>query len=479
MPIDLTRPLAWTKASTDEQKMLQSLQGNILKSHGRTGTINVFFTIDPARSAEMRRALREIANFHATSALKQLEETERFQKTGESGDPFVAVMLSARGYVALGKAAASPNAQIFRNGMKAPSSLGQLGDPPIAEWEPPFQNDIDGMLLVGDDEPNRLRVECDHLVAILEAAGGTIVHRQKGGALRNEVGEGIEHFGYVDGRSQPLMLAEEIEREASGGGTSQWDPEFPLDTALVADPGMNDGVSFGSFFIFRKLEQDVRGFKRREQELADALGFAGEARELAGALAVGRFEDGTPVTLSDEALGRVPDNDFTYKADPGTRCPFHAHIRKVNPRGTGNAEPEPDERLHLMPRRGIPFEDVPRATHPSTLPESDSLADFDADVAPLLPTGGVGLLFMAYNRALEEQFAFTQSIWANNPGFPLNVAPPPGVDPVIGIGTANQSWPLSWDDPAAGTVQFSFDGFVKMRGGEYFFAPSLSFLKSL
>jgi len=50
--------------------------------------------------------------------------------------------------------------------------------------------------------------------------------------------------------------------------------------------------------VFRKLEQNVWGFKKREEELAHDLGLKEEEEERAGALIVGRFEDGTPVTLS-------------------------------------------------------------------------------------------------------------------------------------------------------------------------------------
>ena len=199
--------------------------------------------------------------------------------------------------------------------------------------------------------------------------------------------------------------------------------------------------------------------------------------ERAGALVVGRFEDGTPVTLSQEARSENPRNDFDYTGDPGLRCPFQAHIRKVNPRGSGPGGAA-DERTHIMPRRGIPFEDEPRSVHPSDLPESDSVAEFDAKVAPLLPTGKVGLLFMAYNASLKKQFVFTQKQWANNAGFP---EPAAGIDPIIGQGAAGAgpAWRKKWDDPASATQNFDFHGFVTMRGGEYFFAPSLTFLKTL
>ncbi len=476
MPIDLSKPIAWKLANHDEQRMLRSLQGNILKGHGRSATLNVFFAIDPVKKHSVRAALRTIATFHATSAYQQLLETERFKQTGESGSPFVSVLLSASGYVALDVPTEQiPDGQSFREGMKAAA----LGDPPVASWDQPFQGQIDGLVLLASENDTALRLKRDAVVTLLTEAGATVVKEQPGRALFNKANDGIEHFGYVDGRSQPLMLEEDVEREARDAGIAQWDPQSTLDAALVPEPGASDDISFGSYFIFRKLDQNVREFKRRELELAVVLGLTGEARELAGALVVGRFEDGTPVTMSSEARGVNPPNDFNYDADAGTRCPFHAHIRKTNPRGSGGFEPLPNERKHLMPRRGIPYEDVVRVVHPVDVPESESLAQFDAEVAPKLPTGDVGLLFMAYNRDLSVQFEFTQKTWANNAGFPQ--APnAPGLDPVIGQGPVSlQPWPMQWDDIGLGATPFSFQGLVTMRGGEYFFAPSLNFLRAL
>ena len=477
MSIDLTKPLAWKQATHDEQRMMRALQGNILKGHGRSATVNIFFQINAAKKHQMRAALREIANYHATSAYRQLLETEQFKQTGKSGNPFVSVFLSATGYAALGVPAGStPSDPNFKAGLKNAT----LGDAPVATWESPFQGQIDGMVLVGSENDTALRLKRDAVAQLLTGGGGTIVKEQHGKAIFNKVNDGIEHFGYVDGRSQPLLLVEDLEREAKDAGISQWDPQSMLGVALVSEPGATDGVSFGSYFIFRKLDQNVRGFKRREQELATALGFTGDVRELAGAMVVGRFEDGTPVTMSDEAKGVNPPNDFSYAADPGVRCPFQGHIRKANPRGSGGAETPLNERKHLMPRRGIPYEDLPRLVHPSDIPESTSVADFDANAGPLLPTGDVGLLFMAYNHDLALQFVFTQKTWANNSTFP-GAGTPPLLDGVIGQDTSiqNQHWQKAWDDAASGTGAFSFQGFVKMRGGEYFFAPSLNFLRTL
>lgn len=483
MAINLNASLAWTKANDEQQRMLQALQGNILKGHGRPTTANIFFKLDPAKKLEARRLLRELANHHLTHAHRQLLDAAAFKATGVSGGPFVHVALSFAGYQALGLAASAPNDNDFRKGMKDAASLAALADPPVAQWEAPFQQDVHGVLLAAADSEAETAALARQLEALIADKGGTVVHVQRGKALLNAAGVGIENFGYVDGRSQPLMLDEDIEAESSKAGRLRWDPAFPLSTALVKDPGTNDPDSFGSFFVFRKLEQNVRAFKKREQEIANALNLKGEERELAGAMVVGRFEDGTPVTLSDEARGAAPPNDFDYTGDPGKRCPFHAHIRKANPRGSGGAEPEPAERKHLMARRGIPYEDTKRAVHPDELPEVDTLSQFNAKVAPLLPTAGVGLLFMAYNAVIANQFKFTQQTWANNTGFPVAPPGPHGIDPVIGQGPVNatdQKLPVEWDDPAQGTNNnVSFAGFVKMKGGEYFFSPSLTFLKDL
>ncbi len=481
--ISLDAPLRWKAANSKEQKMLRNLQGNILKGHGRDNTWNVFFTFGTSTRAS-RRLLRQLGNGFVTDAYKQLLAADAFKTNGTDGGAFCAAFLSAKGYAALGVPFPSqPDNSAFDPGMKAGQAA--LGDPPVAAWETEFQQDFDGMVLIADTEVARGSSATASIQLLIGDAGGTVHRTHVGKAVRNTVGNGLEHFGYIDGRSQPLMLLEDIEQESRDEGIAQWDPTFPLSTALVADPlvANPDELAFGSFFVFRKLEQNVLGFKTREQQLADALGLTGKDREGAGAFVVGRFEDGTPITMAaDPADLKTPHNDFDYTGDAAaSRCPFHAHIRKTNPRGSGGFEPDANERLHIMARRGITYEDVPRTIHPDGLPEAESLPQFLTDVAPHLPSGDVGLLFMAYNARIDQQFAFTQQNWANFAGFP-SAPSAPGLDPVIGQDAANpggQAYPNQWDDETAGVTPFDFKGFVTMKGGDYFFAPSLHFLRNL
>ena len=98
------------------------------------------------------------------------------------------------------------------------------------------------------------------------------------------------------------------------------------------------------------------------------------------------------------------------------------------------------------------------------------------------PNDGVGLLFMSYQASIEKQFHVMQSSWANNEGFPTAQS---GLDPVIGETNIHaspiaQSWPSISHDPNSDDKKKSlFAGFVSLKGGEYFFAPSISGIRSL
>lgn len=473
-PFHPDKPLSWKNANAAQLRLLQSLQGNILKGHGRPFVALLFFRLEPAQQRQARRFLRHLANHHVTHAHEQLLGGERFKASGQSAGPFVHLALSHTGYEALGvKPGLIPSDPDFVGGMPQPDQVADIGNRAGGQQQDPFPTTgLHGVVLVADDTAARCAALAGEIGELAHEAEVTVVHVQHGTGLFNAKGEGIEHFGYIDGRSQPLMLAEDVEAENGKSGMSRWNAAFGPGIALVQEPGRD---SYGSYLVFRKLEQDVRGFKRREQQLADALHLKGEHRELAGALLVGRFEDGTPVTLSHEAHGAAPPNDFDYRHDnQGARCPFHAHIRKTNDRTAA-------ARHIQMPRRGIPYEDVKRAVHPEELPEVDTLEAFDDRVAKLLPTHGVGLLFMAYNAVIAKQFVAMQA-GADNPQVPAAPAGPHGLDPVIGQGhpkKGDQKVTRTWDDPASGTEAFDFAGFVKLIGGEYFFSPSLDFLREL
>jgi Dyp-type peroxidase family len=475
MAATINVPLAWQTAAGDDLTMLEELQPNILKAHVRDHLSVLLLQF--ANQADARAFLGSLVGL-MKSARTHLLEVEAFKTAGTPGTPYVGVGLTSAGYGMLGIAAV-PVDSSFQRGMKDPASRQTLTDPPTSVWEAPYRAGLHAIVLIGDTSDAATSSRREEVLALLPDTV-TVIGEETGVSQRNQHGEGIEHFGYVDGRSQPLFLVEDIDAERdSADGINVWDPAFALDRVLVPDAAAPDpSVHFGSYFIFRKLEQNVRRFKQAEDDLATALGLASDDRERAGAMLVGRFEDGTPLTLqAGEGTHQPVMNNFSYDSDlDGAKCPFHAHIRKTNPRGSGGFQPAAQERLHLMARRGQTYGervDVP----------------FDDSVPPAQrPTGGVGLLFMAFNANVNiqdnfglAQFDFTQSAWANSPGFPRvpPTTPAPGLDPVIGQGPRPpQTHPTQWGGTQTQQVNAVAQA-ITMRGGEYFFMPSLAFLRSL
>jgi Dyp-type peroxidase family len=465
MSVDLSTTLSWTTASGDAATMLGELQPNILKAHVRDHLSALFLTFgDPAEA----RAFLVSVTGKMKSAKEHLTEVGGFKAGGAAGTPYVGVGLTAAGYHALG-VENFPQDEAFLRGMAAPDTRRRLNDPPRSTFDPGYRNGIHAVVLVGDATDKAMTARRNDILGLLPDSV-TVAAEETGLGRVNARGEGIEHFGYVDGRSQPLFLTEDVDAEKNNtDGINVWNPAAPLSQVLVADTAAPDpGVHFGSYFVFRKLEQNVRRFKQAEADLADTLGLAGDDRERAGAMIIGRFEDGTPLTTQREDGAESPvSNNFTYESDRAAlKCPFQAHIRKTNPRGSGGAEEPPGERLHLMARRGVTYGERPD--------------DPNADLPPAArPSGGVGLVFMAFNSVLGNQFEFTQAVWADNPGFPIVQGVTPGLDPVIGQGTREPSdYNVDWGGSAQRTAD-PVPQSVTLKGGEYFFMPSLAFLRTL
>lgn len=151
MTINLTVPLAWTKASAEELQMLQALQDNVLKVHDRDYTENLFFKLDPAKQHEAEQMLRQLANEKLTSAHRHLIDAKRFKATGQDGGPSVHLALTFKGHQTLGLAASAPADLDFQARMKAPASVSALSASAVTSWEAPFRLDLHGVILAAGD----------------------------------------------------------------------------------------------------------------------------------------------------------------------------------------------------------------------------------------------------------------------------------------------------------------------------------------
>ncbi|MEO1671730.1 MAG: Dyp-type peroxidase [Cyanobacteria bacterium J06631_2] len=444
--------------------LLQDLQGNILKGHGREHSVHLFVQWKPEQIAQAKEWIRAFAQTYITSAQKQSDEAINYKQNGICGGIFANVYLSRFGYEALGvkspqverQEAVGPGSVVdpFTLGMKSDPVRKFLSDPEVAAWESGFRQDIHALILIADDNINELLQLVNQVTAKLRPVAH-ILHREDGFVIRNNAHQAIEHFGFADGVSQPLFLKRDIEKVAPQG-FDKWDPRASLDLVLVKDPNGKTEDSYGSYLVYRKLEQNVKAFREDQQQLAQKLEMD---EELAGALVMGRFADGTPVSESDQPTRPItlPLN-FNFDEDvAGSKCPFHAHIRKTNPRGDktriGVYESLADEKNRRIVRRAISYG------------ESDTTKEPETDS---------GLLFLCFQSDLENQFNFMQAFWSNNTSFVQdNVGP----DPVIGQPEGVQKYPQQWGEPE--TEDYGFKLWVFMQGGEYFFAPSISFLSNL
>jgi deferrochelatase/peroxidase EfeB len=331
---------------------------------------------------------------------------------------------------------------------------------------------------------------------------------------------GREPFGFVDGISQPGF---DWNRELPVPGTTtayenigalgelllgypnEYDQytDRPLidaaaDPAGDLLPAEDDATSRdfgrnGTYLVLRQLEQDVRGFWQYLNQAA--AGDAAERYHL-GATMVGRTVDGEPLIRAIEAkIAGVSDkpgqprNAFTYDHDPeGVQCPFGAHIRRANPRnadlfgdpsgviaglGSRLGIPRPkfhddlmaSTRFHRVLRRG-------REYGVKITPE-EALRPAPAGEAPR------GLQFACLCANILRQFEFVQNAWLMSTKFDGLTEES---DPLLGNRAAVGDCPVTghFSIPRKDKLTrrlTNLPQFITVRGGAYFFMPSLRALR--
>ncbi|KAK0471127.1 Dyp peroxidase [Armillaria novae-zelandiae] len=358
----------------------------------------------------------------------------------------------------------------YTSGQGADSAA--IGDPGTGNWVTAFKGrSVHGVFILASDTIGNIDVT---LSRILSTLGNSVVelHRIQG-AARPGSEEGHEHFGYMDGISQPAVKG--FTKWAVPGQMLVDAGEFLLcqkgdATAITRPPWAKDG----SFLVFRQLEQRVPEFNHflSSNPISEpGIKLSPEAGStLLGARMVGRWKSGAPVDLAplfdDPTLAsdRMRNNDFTYHHDGEnsnnqSRCPFAAHTRKVRPR----ADLKREDTMHHIIRAGIPY-------GPEVTPE-ESQSDTTN------PSLERGLAFVAYQSCIAQGFRFLQQVWINNPNF---VKPGTGVDAIIGSAGSyhsSRNRTITGLDPSdTGRAMTLQNDFVVSRGGEYFFSPSISAL---
>ena len=378
--------------------------------------------------------------------------------------------------------------------------LGDVGESAPDAWawgyQPDPQRRVDALLMVFGTDLTQviedLALWTNRAAALCAIEPGAF-HELCGTFPRDLRAKVREPFGFVDGVSQPVLKSgrsqlrigerrsqPEIHELEDGeilmghrDGARQWPssptisadhdvecvlPDAPSDEpAPPQRPPRRDLGHNGTYLVFRQMSQDVAGF---EEECASESARQGMDVERYKALLVGRWRDGSPLiscpVAHNPALADAPaGNDFRYADDPfGQRCPIGAHIRRANPRDSLVSDPTVSWRVtnrHRLLRRGRPYKNGNEE----------------------------GLHFIALNADIVRQFEFIQQNWLNDLSFGgLDNE----VDPLIGQGNgASQEQGMRLPPPPEHRVpgRTSFSRYVTVRGGGYFFLPSLTTLRYL
>jgi deferrochelatase/peroxidase EfeB len=413
----------------------------------------------------------------------------------------------------------------FRDGMTSPLRrriLGDFGsnDPSNWRWGHCDPNLHILVMMYGSD-PGL----CPHAALLEQGWSGafTIRQPQPVGRIWEDT---REHFGFVDGLSQPAIdTSPRAQRLRERGdfdaiirpgefilGYVNERGQLPLSPSTAAVP--NSGLAVitnadrtssvypanavfprldfgrnGSFLVYRQLQQDVLAFadliKRGAAVLGDGetsqLSDEAEFRRLVAAKIIGRWDDGTSLTLApnkplDEDSALTSVNNFGYADEDryGLRCPIGAHVRRGNPRDTLDENDKHRairrSKRHRLLRRGRIYGERTFG--------SDKTGWKAWDVGEKTDDGKErGTHFVVINASIESQFEFVQQTWMNTPFFGGLTDE---LDPLVGVPDVGekrrrftiQGIPINrrfrWTKPL-----------VTVCGGAYFFLPSRAALKFL
>jgi Dyp-type peroxidase family len=365
----------------------------------------------------------------------------------------------------------------FQQGMKQRAELlGDAGKNAPEHWDPLWHEDrVHCWLGISGQTPEALEACQTTIQAALDETGGAklLAIQNAAAQVLNGKPTTSEHFGFTDGFGNPEYNG--VERKSQPGqgkllpDGKTWTPlatgELLLGYAdeageLPVAPVPHLLAANGTFMVYRKLHQNLATFRNFVERQA-AL-YAGGKEKFAAKL-IGRWRDGTPIELSPDqpnsAIAQDPDRstDFTYGADAaGTRCPMGAHIRRVHPRDAFGFEGRLINRRRIT-RRGLPY------------------GHFAADDEPVADTDDRGVVFMALNASLSRQFEFVQQQWVQygNDSHLGN-----DKDVLMGNHGGSGRFVIQGDTTPTNPpfVCGNLPDFIELRGGDYFFIPSITAL---
>ena len=492
---------------------LDEIQGNVLPGFRKNHQHFVFFSINDAAAARAWLSKLYTRLSSAAIVLDAHRVWKRMKEQRGAEPDAVHFLLLNIALSASGLAKVTSKAEVdefedlaFTTGQSKRSRM--IGDPDsekqlghAANWlvgGP--KHAVDGVLILASDDLTWLEGEQKKLAAELSAQGMKIEHEDRGDVFAAPT-PGHEQFGFKDLISSPAVRGrwptdpydfvtartlpsgaafDSLRADfAAPGNRLIWPGHviFGYGRQAALDPRTYDAANQpkgpvwaknGSFMVYRRLRQHSDVFwgfvEDAAKRLAETYPKSAPDKDRLAALLIGRWKTGTPLVRSpDKDIGitggglnyfsydrkqepALPGDTAAEAADPdGVLCPVGAHIRKVNPRDQ-TTDLGISEHTPAILRRGITY----------TATDSDK-----------------GLLFVAYQSSIVEQFELLMQRWMNKQRVPR---PHAGCDPIL-----SQSPGRVFYLPIDGKVEkiAISKTFVEPTGGEYFFAPSIGFFKNI
>lgn len=532
---------------------MKQIQGNIVVGFNKDFQTLLFLEI--TNVSDFKRWLAALVPFIASASevlafnrlFKEIRSRRGASQTIQA--TWINIALSYRALTLLADDANLFSDEGFKQDLAARSAM--LGDPtdPAAEGHPQNwlvggpDNQADVILIIASDAHNDMLREVSRIEHSLyptrgadgrvARSGARVISRQEGATLPQPLA-GHEHFGFLDGVSQPglrgrisadpsdvltLRQNPHDREEGKPGQKLLWPGEFvfgyPGQSSLakdIAQPGpvAMAGPSWaenGSFLVYRRLRQDVAGFDQFIRQTAQQLGIA---PELVGAKLMGRWASGSPILRAPEA-----DNPALGDSDcANNHFEFGKSSKQILPEEQASPIDCSDRKEHgaqlpdLFPiSEGDPLGQIcpfashirkvyPRDDPSTTLPGANEVS---TQTHRLLRRGipfgepfrhGIGedaeergLHFLAYQTSIEGQFEFVIRLWVNHPHFK---DPGAGYDMIIGQNNTpgaerERRFTISFvrDGVARREVITTHADWVIPTGGGYFFAPSIAALEHL
>jgi len=514
---------------------LHDIQGNLVKAYGRYGYPKaryIFYSV--LDGVKGRKFIKELISL-VTTAAPWSAPGSTIGHTRPSATTNIAFTYEGLKHLGVPRQSLQSFPDEFVMGMKARKDiLGDDGPSAPENWDPIwcYAEPVHIWISINGQSEEKIAQRYKEINALVEQSqegikllrghrgennADDLAYQQASAIYIDGVPSATEHFGYTDGISNPFFKGTGANpANVIGGGKPTLDEATTvagweaLETGEFILGHRDEAFEYptapmppllarnGTFMVYRKLHENVGCFNKYLDEVGK--NFEGGKEALAAKFS-GRWRNGAPITTfpteneANEFIEQVgaarakwketaSEQDhikylelrkkyaaFDYNQDlQGSRCPVGAHTRRANPRGAlefgvtkaYNTPGALVNRRRIL-RRGLPYGEVNDATRDD---------------------GNHGIIFMAINADIKRQFEFVQQQWINyGNDFKLSN----DKDPILG----NQG--VDTENKANGRmiVEADTDGtkppffcahiprFVEVRGGDYFFIPSMSALRML